>query len=51
MPEKEKSKVDIAAEGLADLLIEHMEATMTPAQAKAALRKLDELSQARVKSS
>jgi hypothetical protein len=33
MPGK-KAKIDKAAERIADLLIEHMEATMTPAQGR-----------------
>jgi len=32
---RKKSNVNIAAEKIADMLIEHMEETMTPAEAKA----------------
>jgi hypothetical protein len=39
MPRK-KSKRDDAAERIAGLLIEHMEETMTPAQAKTMLKDL-----------
>jgi hypothetical protein len=42
MPGK-KAKIDKAAERIADLLIEHMEATMTPAQAGAMRRDLHRL--------
>jgi hypothetical protein len=44
MPRR-KSKRDIAAEKMADLLIEHMEETMSPAQAQAMLSDLKSFSQ------
>jgi hypothetical protein len=39
-----KTKRDAAAEKMADLLIEHMEETMTPAQAKAMIGDLKSFS-------
>lgn len=42
MPRK-KTKIDIAAEKIADVLIDHMEETMTPAQARAMHRDLHRL--------
>jgi len=41
---REKSKRDNAAERITGLLIEHMEETMAPAQAKAMLKNLKTLS-------
>lgn len=40
---REKTKIDIAAEKIADVLIDHMEETMTPAQARAMRRDLHRL--------